>query len=235
MNILENNVCEAVKNNIFGTLNIIKNFTKQNIIIISTDKAAKPTSILGLTKRISEIISLTYKNTNSKINVVRFGNVFASQGSAINLFLNQINSGGPVTLTNKNVKRYFMSSNEAANLVIRGSTLPLNNQILILKMGQQIKLIEIINKLIEIKKERNPFTDIKIKEIGLRKGEKIEEKLYINKSKKISGQKDILIAKEPRYDLLSVNLLLKKLDYFLRNYKEKKLEIQMKKFLKKEI
>ena len=137
LNILENNVCEAVKNNIFGTLNIIKNFTKQNIIIISTDKDAKPKIILFLTKRISEIISLTYKNTNSKINVVRFGNVFASQGSAINLFLNQINSGGPVTLTNKNVKRYFMSSNEAANLVIRGSTLPLNNQILILKMDNK--------------------------------------------------------------------------------------------------
>ena len=233
LNILENNVCEAVKNNIFGTLNVIKNFTNQNIIVISTDKAAKPKSILGLTKRISEIISLTYKNTNSKINVVRFGNVFASQGSAINLFVNQINSGGPITLTNKNVKRYFMSSNEAANLVIKGSTLSLNNQILILKMGKQIKLIEIINKLLEIKRDRNPFTDIKIKEIGLRKGEKMEEKLFINKSKKISGQKDILIAKEPKYDLLSINVLLEKLDYYLHHYNEKKLEIQMKTFLKK--
>ncbi len=235
LNILENNVCEAVKNNIFGTLNIIKNFTNQNIIVISTDKAAKPKSILGLTKRISEIISLTYKNTNSKINVVRFGNVFASQGSAINLFVNQINSGGPITLTNKNVKRYFMSSNEAANLVIKGSTLSLNNQILILKMGKQIKLIEIINKLLEMKKDRNPFTDIKIKEIGLRKGEKMEEKLFINKSKKISGQKDILIAKEPKYDLSSINVLLEKLDHYLDHYNEKKLEIQMKTFLKKEV
>ena len=101
-----------------------------------------------------------------------------------------------------------MSSNEAANLVIKGSTLSLNNQILILKMGKQIKLIEIINKLLEIKRDRDPFTDIKIKEIGLRKGEKMEEKLFINKSKKISGQKDILIAKEPKYDLLSINVLL---------------------------
>ena len=235
LNILENNICEAVKNNIFGTLNLIKNFTDQNIIIISTDKAAKPKSILGLTKRISEIISLSYKNTNSKINVVRFGNVFASQGSAINLFLNQINSGGPVTLTNKNVKRYFMSPNEAANLVIRGSTLSLSNQILILKMGKQIKLIEIINKLLEIKKEKNPFTDIKIKEIGLKKGEKIEEKLFINKSKKIKGQKDIIIAKEPKYDLLLINSLLEKLDHNLNNYNEKKLEKQMKYFLKNEI
>ena len=134
------------------------------LLSFSTDKAAKPKSILGLTKRISEIISLTYKNTNSKINVVRFGNVFASSRIyVINLFVNQINSGGPITLTNKMLKDIFMSSNEAANLVIKGSTLSLNNQIYILKMGKQIKLIEIINKLLEIKRDRNPFTDIKIK------------------------------------------------------------------------
>ncbi len=235
LNILENNIYEAVKNNIFGTFNIIKNFTNQNIIIISTDKAAKPKSILGLTKRISEIISLSYKNTNSKINVVRFGNVFASQGSAINLFLNQINTGGPITLTNKNVKRYFMSSNEAANLVIQGSTLSLNNEILVLKMGKQIKLIEIINKLLEIKKERNPFSEIKIKEIGLGKGEKMEERLFINKSKKIKGQKDIFIANEPKYNLQSIKNLIENLDRHLNHYDEKKLILKMRVFLKKEI
>ena len=90
LNILEDNVGEAVKNNIFGTLNIVKNFINHKIIIISTDKAANPSSVLGFSKKISEIISLSYQNKNSKINVVRFGNVFASQGSAINLFLEQI-------------------------------------------------------------------------------------------------------------------------------------------------
>ncbi len=235
LNILENNIYEAVKNNIFGTFNIIKNFTNQNIIIISTDKAAKPKSILGLTKRISEIISLSYKHTNSKINVVRFGNVFASQGSAINLFLNQINNGGPITLTNKNVKRYFMSANDAANLVIQGSALPLNNEILVLKMGKQIKLMEIINKLLEIKKERNPFSEIKIREIGLGKGEKMEESLFINKPKKIKGQKDIFIANEPKYNLRSIENLIQNLDCHLNDYDEKQLILKMRVFLKKEI
>ena len=98
LNILEDNICEAVRNNIFGTLNLINVFKKIKLIIISTDKAVKPKIILGLTNRIYEIASLNYSEKSSKIIVVRFGNVFASQGSAINLFLDQIKSGGPVLL-----------------------------------------------------------------------------------------------------------------------------------------
>ena len=234
LNILENNVCEAVKNNIFGTLNIIKTFKNHNVVIISTDKAANPSSILGLSKRISEIVSLSYKNTNSKINVVRFGNVFASQGSAINLFLEQINNGGPITITNKKVKRYFMSSNQAANLVLKGSQMFSNKNILILNMGNQIKLIKIVEKLLEIHKERNPNSEIKIKEIGLQKGEKLKETLYVGKTVKLKKEKEIFIAEEPKYDSEKIDMMVKNLSKYLNNYNAKKLVMEMKRFLDKE-
>jgi FlaA1/EpsC-like NDP-sugar epimerase len=235
LNILEDNACEAVKNNIFGTLNIIKNFSNHNVIIISTDKATNPTSILGLTKRISEIISLSYKKTNSKVNVVRFGNVFASQGSAINLFLDQINKGGPITITNKKVKRFFMSSSQAANLVLKGSQLSSNKNILILDMGKQVKLSSIIEKLLEINKDKNPYSQIKIKEIGLQKGEKLKEKLYIGKTKKIKKEKRIFIANEPKYSSIKIDNMIGNLSHYLDTYNAKKLTKEMKIFLFKEI
>ena len=235
LNILENNVCEAVKNNIFGTLNVIKSFNRHNVVIISTDKAANPSSILGFTKRISEIVSLSYQQTNSKINVVRFGNVFASQGSAINLFLEQINKGGPVTITNKKVQRYFMSSSQAANLVLKGSQISSNKNILILNMGKQVKLIKIIEKLLKIKEDRLPNSKIKIKEIGLQKGEKLEEILYVGKTQKVKKEKRIFIAKEPRYETNKINVMIKNLFKYLETYDEKKLTKEMKNFLAKEI
>ena len=235
LNILEDNICEAVKNNIFGTLSVIETFQKSKIVIISTDKAAKPTSVLGITKRISEIVSQNYYENKTKIVVVRFGNVFASQGSAINLFVQQIQNGGPVTLTSKNVERYFMSSSEAANLVLQASQFKENRKILVLNMGKQIKLINIIQKLIEVNKARNPSADVKIKYIGLQKGEKISEKLYLNKITRSKLNKDILIANEHNYNQEITKNLLKKLSSLLENYNEKKIIKEMKLFLKKEI
>ena len=235
LNILEENVCEAVRNNVFGTLNIIDIFKEKKIVIISTDKAAKPRSILGLTKRISEILCLNYENKNSKIVIVRFGNVFASQGSAINLFLDQIKSGGPVTLTHKKAERYFMSSSEAANLVLQGSQLNYNRKILILDMGKQIKLFDIIKKLIQVNKVKDPLSNIKIKYIGLKKGEKIKEKLFLRKIKRSKYHKNILIANEPIYTQSASNKLLSNLNHSLIKYDKNKIIKIMKNFLKKEI
>lgn len=235
LNILEDNICEAVKNNIFGTLNVIKTFNDSKIVIISTDKAAKPSSVLGITKRISEIVAQNYNEKKTKIVIVRFGNVFASQGSAINLFIKQIQKGGPVTLTNKNVKRYFMSSSEAANLVLQASQFKENRKILVLNMGKQIKLINIIKKLIEINKIKNPSADVKIKYIGLQKGEKISEKLYLNKIIKSKLNKDILIANEHSYSQKITKNLLEKLSLLLNNFSEKQILKEMKFLLNKEI
>ena len=235
LNILEDNICEAVRNNIFGTLNLINVFKKKKLIIISTDKAVKPKSILGLTKRISEIASLNYSEKSSKIIVVRFGNVFASQGSAINLFLDQIKSGGPVTLTNKNVERYFMSSGEAANLVLQGSQLSENRKVLVLDMGKPVKLIKIVRKLIKTQQLESPDHSVRIKYIGLKKGEKLKENLFFNKIKRSTSHKNILIADEPKYNVNSTEYLLQKLKRHLNNYEDKNILKEMKKFLKYEL
>ena len=235
LNILEDNICEAVRNNIFGTLNLINVFKKKKLIIISTDKAVKPKSILGLTKRISEIASLNYSEKSSKIIVVRFGNVFASQGSAINLFLDQIKSGGPVTLTNKNVERYFMSSGEAANLVLQGSQLSENRKVLVLDMGKPVKLIKIVKKLIKTQQLESPDHSVRIKYIGLKKGEKLKENLFFNKIKRSTSHKNILIADEPKYNVNSTEYLLQKLKRHLNNYDDKNILKEMKKFLKYEL
>ena len=159
VNLLENNISLAIENNIFGTKNLLDVFNYKNceIVIISTDKAAKPKSVLGATKRISEIICQNYRRyqrINSKIKIVRFGNVFGSKGSAVELFIDQINKGNPITLTDFRAKRYFMSIQEACNLVINVTNLKENRKIYILDMGEQILLKDIIYKLANLKKSK---------------------------------------------------------------------------------
>ena len=121
MNILEENIHSAIRNNILGTNNILqisKESKKISVITVSTDKAVKPKSILGITKRISELIALSYNDKYFDSKVVRFGNVFGSQGSAIPTFIQQINENNPITITDKKVKRYFMTINEACFLLM---------------------------------------------------------------------------------------------------------------------
>lgn len=236
VNILEKNIYPAVENNIFGTLNLLETFKNKNkkFVLISTDKAARPKNILGFTKRISEIISQNY-SSRLKICIVRFGNVFGSQGSAINLFIEQINKGGPVTITNKKVKRYFMSINEACNLVIQSSQINGDSKIFILNMGKPIKIIDIIKKLINYKKQKNPHSKIKIKEIGLGSSEKLSEKLtYTNKLAK-TIHPDILMAREPEYSRQDLDNFLKELKKNFQGFNEIGMKRSLKKFLKKEI
>ncbi len=237
VNILENNVTTAVKNNIFGTISLLDTARKLkiNTIIISTDKAARPKNILGMTKRISEIIGLNYEKDNqNKVNIVRFGNVFGSKGSAINLFIDQINLRKTITLTSKKAKRYFMSIKEACNLVLQGSQIPLSGKILILNMGKQLYLMKIIKKLISLKNLNNNYRH-KIKEIGLRKGEKMSEILSINKILKPTVHKDIFIAKEPLYTKQEIVLLLDNLAKNCQTKNDNKLKSEMRNFLKNEI
>ena len=151
------------------------------------------------------------------------------------IFLKQIQEGGPVTLTNENVERYFMSSSEAANLVLQVSQYEQNRKIFVLNMGKQVKLKTIIEKLIEIHEQKNPYSNIEIKYIGLQKGEKISEKLYLNKIQKSKLNKDILIANEPNYNLLKTNKLINKLEILLNDYKSSNILKEMKLFLKQEL
>lgn len=238
VNILEENIAQAVENNIYGTLNLLKCLKnkKINFVLISTDKAARPVSILGMTKRIAEILVQSYFS-NYNVKIVRFGNVFGSQGSAINLFVDQINSGGPVTITNKKVKRFFMSIQEACNLVLQCSQLQSKSRIFILNMGKPILLLDIIHKLISQKMNRNfqLNKNIEIREIGLKRGEKLEEILTISNNLSKTNNSDILSCKEPIYSKSKLNDFFSNLELAISTFHDKKIKSCMKDFLKKEL
>jgi len=240
VSILESNLIAAVKNNVIGTINVLENSIKYdcNFIFISTDKAVKPSSNLGITKRISEIVCQSYKDNkkNSKINIVRFGNVFGSVGSAIPLFLEQINNNSPITITNKKVKRYFMTIKEACLLLLASTTYYTSRGTLILNMGKPILLIDIIKKLITLRERFNPFYKYSIIETGLGKGEKLTEELVINRKSLIEKNKiGILECFEPSYYFDDVQRLISKINLHLINFREKSLKLLLKKFLAKEI
>ncbi len=212
LNILENNVSSAIKNNIIGTYNVLKSsiINNSNFTFISTDKAADPTSILGKSKRFAEIICQYFRRRNKKIeiNIVRFGNVFGSLGSAVPTFIEQINNNQEITITDKRVKRYFMTIKEACLLVLETVNLRLKNKTFILNMGKPVKIINIIKFLIKLKKDINPDFKFKIKEIGLQKGEKINEKLISNKEKLIKINKNIFIIKEKKINENSIKKII---------------------------
>ena len=177
VNILEENIHSAFRNNILGTksiLDVAKNYKEILVVTISTDKAVKPKNILGVTKRISELIALSYNEYNLDSRVVRFGNVFGSKGSAIPTFIEQINNKLPITITSRKATRYFMTINEACYLLMLSIKIKKPTNVLIFNMGKPVKIIEVINKLIRIKKKFNKNYNFKIKNIGLKKGEKLK-------------------------------------------------------------
>ena len=207
LDFLEKNILAAVKNNIFGTINVV-NFAVinkvSNFTFVSTDKAVNPTSILGVTKRFGEIIvSFYYRlvKVKSKFTIVRFGNVFGSSGSVIPLFMKQVKDGGPVTVRNKNTKRYFMSIEEAVELILYSSAINKSFNIFALDMGEQIKIYDVAKKIIQlngysIKNKENPLGDIVIKITPLLKGEKISEELSLGKNLQKTSHSKILICDE---------------------------------------
>ena len=185
----EHNIAKAAENNILGTFNLAQAAIQNNVnsfVMISTDKAVRPTNVMGATKRFSEIIiqSLNDDNDSIKFSMVRFGNVINSSGSVIPLFMDQISLGGPVTITDKDVMRYFMTIPEASNLVLQAGELSSGGEVFILDMGEQIKIYDLAKKLIHLSGRNYAATDsqegIKIIEIGLRPGEKMYEELLIS-------------------------------------------------------
>ena len=235
VNILEENIHSAFRNNILGTksiLDVAKNYKEILIVTISTDKAVKPKNILGVTKRISELIALSYNEYNLDSRVVRFGNVFGSKGSAIPTFIEQINNKLPITITSRKATRYFMTINEACYLLMLSIKIKKPTNVLIFNMGKPVKIIEVINKLIRIKKKFNKNYNFKIKNIGLKKGEKLNEQLSIFKNLKKTKIKDIKITSDPLYQKNELLILLKLIETNTNtNFKMAKLKF----FLKKEI
>ena len=201
----ESNIESVLNNNIYGTLNVVQESINNNckkFILISTDKAVNPTSIMGASKRFSELIVQSFaesKNNQSVLSIVRFGNVLGSAGSVVPLFNDQIEKGGPITVTDPEVTRYFMSIPEAVGLVLESIRISKGGEVFILNMGKPIKILYLAKKMIRLsgmKEKINGSGDIEIKYIGLRKGEKLHEELIIGNSSKTTENPDILLAKE---------------------------------------
>ena len=180
--LMERNVCEAVRNNVFGTKNVIETCEKYGVgrfIMISTDKAVNPTNVMGATKRVCEMLVLSRpEGSKTKTSAVRFGNVLGSNGSVIPLFEKQIAAGGPVTITDKRIIRYFMTIPEASQLVMTSGAMARSGELYVLDMGRPIKILDLAENMIRLS-GLEPYRDIDIKEVGLRPGEKLYEELLI--------------------------------------------------------
>ena len=178
--LMEDNCCEAVKNNVFGTRNLLdvaESCSCQKFIMVSTDKAVNPTNVMGATKRMCEMEVLNHRGSMS-CSATRFGNVLGSNGSVIPLFKRQIMYGGPVTLTDRRIIRYFMTIPEAAQLVLTSGAMAKHGELFVLDMGKPVHILELAENMIRLS-GYEPYKDIDIVETGLRPGEKLYEELLV--------------------------------------------------------
>ena len=222
--LVEKNPFVGSYNNIWGTLNVSDLARKHNserFVLISTDKAVRPTNIMGASKRLAELIlqsAASSKGCNTKFSMVRFGNVLGSSGSVIPAFIEQINSGGPVIVTHKNINRFFMTINEASYLVIQAGTLAEGGEVFLLDMGEPVKINKLAENLIKlhglsVKDKKNPNGDIEIIFSGLRPGEKLYEELLIDATSKKTSHPKIYSAQESFLTKRELNIALKDIKF----------------------
>lgn len=229
--LMEENPGEAIKSNIFGTLNLVEcaeKFGTKRFVLISTDKAVNPTSIMGATKRVAEMIIQTFdKCSNTEFVAVRFGNVLGSNGSVIPLFKKQIERGGPLTITHPDVTRFFMTITEAAQLVIQAGAMAKGGEIFVLDMGKPIKIYDLAKKLLELS-GFEPNVDIKVLFTGLRPGEKMYEELMLEEEGLQTTQNNKIFITNPIFtDYEMLRGKIEEMGKININHKEKVMDYLM--------
>ncbi|MFV0447976.1 MAG: polysaccharide biosynthesis protein [Vibrio sp.] len=227
--IVEDNIVEGVRNNVFGTLACAKAAIRsgaKNFTLISTDKAVRPTNIMGATKRLAELVlqALADENNDITFTMVRFGNVLGSSGSVVPLFKNQIRNGGPVTVTHQDITRYFMLIPEAAQLVIQAGAMSKNGQVFVLDMGEPVKIVDLALRMVHLMGMKEFYDgksddgDIEIKFTGLRPGEKLYEELLIGENVQGTSHQKIMTACEEKLNREEMEQLLEELDSSCHQY-----------------
>lgn len=204
--LVEHNPLEGLRNNVIGTLRIAELSARmgvRNFVLVSTDKAVRPTNVMGATKRLAELIlqGLAAEGSDTRFSMVRFGNVLGSSGSVVPLFREQIRHGGPVTITHTDVTRYFMTIPEAAQLVVQASAMAQGGEVFVLDMGEPVRIHDLARNMIElsgltVKSEQNATGDIEIAVVGMRPGEKLYEELLIGNNPRPTAHPRIMMAIE---------------------------------------
>jgi FlaA1/EpsC-like NDP-sugar epimerase len=220
--LVEQNVVVAVRNNVLGTLHLthaIVDAKVRNFVLISSDKAVRPTSVMGASKRVCELIvqAMALEHPQVRMSMVRFGNVLASSGSVVPLFKEQIARSGPVTITHPDITRYFMTIPEAAQLVIQAGALGGAGEVFVLDMGEPVRIADLAERMIhlsglQLRSETNPDGDIDIVYTGLRPGEKLFEELMIGKSREATQHPRIFLDNEKVLRWSALSLSVKRLE-----------------------
>ena len=229
--LVEHNVVEGVRNNVFGTYYAAKaavNAKVETFVLISTDKAVRPTNVMGATKRMAELVLQGLAQTKgqehrTRFCMVRFGNVLGSSGSVVPLFRRQIKEGGPITLTHQDITRFFMTIPEAAQLVIQAGSMGKGGDVFVLDMGDSVKIKDLASKMIrlsgfEVKDKTNPHGDIEILCTGLRPGEKLFEELLIGDNVGETTHERIMTANEAMLPLPELKVFLEAFDIACHNF-----------------
>lgn len=231
--LVEHNVVEGVRNNVFGTLYTARAAIAANVetfVLVSTDKAVRPTNVMGTTKRMAELVlqALADKGSATRFCMVRFGNVLGSSGSVVPLFRKQIANGGPVTVTHPEITRFFMTIPEASQLVIQAGAMGKGGDVFVLDMGKSVKIVDLATKMIrlsgfEVKDDKHPDGDIAIEFSGLRPGEKLYEELLIGDDVTGTEHERIMTANEVFLKWSELEVILARLDKACHEFQHEKI------------
>jgi len=218
--LMESNSREAIKNNVLNTKllsDLAGQFKAETFVLISTDKAVRPASIMGASKRVAELVVQDLgRRSETRVVAVRFGNVIGSNGSAIPIFQEQIRNGGPLTITDKRMQRYFMTISEAAQLVLQASAIGKGGEVFVLHMGEPVRIIELAETLISLSGLR-PHLDIKIVETGIRPGEKLYEELHLETEEAGTSHPKIFVSKIATLEREGITSALERLTELIRD------------------